>query len=216
MPVPLNLRIFHIVHHDRLPNIIGDGGLRCDATMTNRPNTGTTIGMAEIKARRLHLPVSCHAETAVGDYVPFYLSPRSVMLYVIHRASQPDGSDELDYRDGQDPIVHLMADMRKVEAWATQNNVKWAYSLINASTNGAEFRDNLANLGDVDWDAVNARYWQDDRDAKQAEFLVHQFFPWELITGIGVKTVTTRDHVQAAIQHLDHKPRVLITPGWYY
>jgi hypothetical protein len=60
--------------------------------------------MSAIKRRRVEeLEVSCHPGTKVGDYVPFYFCPRSVMLYVIHRANHPD----LSYRGGQEPIVHL-------------------------------------------------------------------------------------------------------------
>jgi len=43
----------------------------------------------------------------VGDYVPFYFCPRSIMLFIIHQANHP----ELDYRGGQVPIVHLQADL---------------------------------------------------------------------------------------------------------
>jgi ssDNA thymidine ADP-ribosyltransferase, DarT len=33
--------------------------------------------MSTIKQRRLALPVTCHANDHVGDYVPFYFCPRS-------------------------------------------------------------------------------------------------------------------------------------------
>ena len=44
--------------------------------------------MGEIKARRLAQPVRCNPGTLVGDYVPFYFCPRSVMLYLIYKANQ--------------------------------------------------------------------------------------------------------------------------------
>ena len=31
MPVPVEPKIYHIVHLDRLPSIVADGGLLCDA-----------------------------------------------------------------------------------------------------------------------------------------------------------------------------------------
>jgi hypothetical protein len=40
--------------------------------------------MSSIKRRRIEqLAVSCHPGTRVGDYVPFYFCPRSIMLFVI-------------------------------------------------------------------------------------------------------------------------------------
>ncbi len=39
--------------------------------------------MTEIKRRRLfEIDVQCHPDTMVGDYVPFYFCPRSIMLFI--------------------------------------------------------------------------------------------------------------------------------------
>src|SRR5213594_3136416 len=109
MPEPAaKPKIYHIVHVDRLPSIIADDFLWCDAVMMERPNVGTTIGMSSIKERRLSLDLGCHPGLPVGRCVPFYFCPRSVMLFLIHRANHPD----LMYRDGQEPIIHLEADLR--------------------------------------------------------------------------------------------------------
>lgn len=42
--------------------------------------------MSEIKRRRLEeIPVDCCSGRMVGEFVPFYFCPRSVMLFVIHK-----------------------------------------------------------------------------------------------------------------------------------
>jgi hypothetical protein len=87
MSVPDRPKIYHIVHVDNLASIVADGCLWPDAVMVKRQG-GAVIGNNEIKADRLRLPVDCHAGTCVGDYVPFYLCPRSVMLYVISKRNQ--------------------------------------------------------------------------------------------------------------------------------
>ena len=102
MAAPAQPKIYHIVHIDNLASIVADGCLWSDAVMIQRQG-GTVIGMGGIKQRRLGLPVSCHDGLNVGDCVPFYFCPRSIMLYVIHCANHP----ELAYRGGQQPIVHL-------------------------------------------------------------------------------------------------------------
>ena len=99
MPPPAQPKIYHIAHVDRLPSILADGELWCDRRILARAGAGTVIGMGSIKHRRLTLPVHPHPGTHVGDYVPFYFCPRSVMLFVIYRANHP----ELDYRGGQHP-----------------------------------------------------------------------------------------------------------------
>ena len=109
MIVPPNPKIYHIVHVDRLPSIIEDDQLWCDAEMVQRGETGTAIGMDKIKQRRLTKTLNSHTNLYVGDCVPFYFCPRSVMLYVIYRANH----SQLSYRGGQGPIVHLEADLRQ-------------------------------------------------------------------------------------------------------
>jgi hypothetical protein len=109
MTVPMQPKIYHIVHVDRLPSIVTDGYLWCDAEIVRRTPPGTTIGMNGIKQRRLNeLTLSSHRDLHVGTCVPFYFCPRSIMLYLIYQANHP----ELTYRGGQGPIIHLEADLR--------------------------------------------------------------------------------------------------------
>ena len=43
----------------------------------------------------------------------------------------------------------------------------------------------------VDWDAIIATDWRTCKDAKQAEFLVENSFPWEQVSRIGVRSRAT-------------------------
>jgi len=113
--VPARPKLYHIVHADRLTSIIADGGLLCDTTMMKRPKVGTAIGMTEIKARRARTKLASHPELNVGDCVPFYFCPRSVMLYLVYRGNHQG----LTYRGGQEPIVHLEADLHDAIEWAS-------------------------------------------------------------------------------------------------
>lgn len=212
--VPAQPMIYHIVHVDRLASIIADGGLWSDSAMSARSGTGTTIGMGSIKQRRLRLPVDCHPGTWVGDYVPFYFCPRSIMLYVIHCANHP----ELSYRSGQEPIVHLEADLRAVVTWANASGVRWAFSLANAGAVYTSFRSDLAHLSDLDWTAIAARDFRPApvKEAKQAEFLLHQSFPWHLFTRIGVRTQAMAQRVATILNAANHRPALHVRPDWYY
>ncbi|NLX27176.1 MAG: DUF4433 domain-containing protein [Lentisphaerae bacterium] len=209
---PSNPKIYHIVHVDRLPSILSDGHLFCDATMSGRTSTGTIIGMPKIKERRLNNPLASNLGLFVGDCVPFYFCPRSVMLYLIHRGN----STEISYRGGQAPIIHLEADLRKTVAWAEQNNLRWAFTLSNAGARYFEDLCDLANLSKVDWQAVRATDWWSCRDGKQAEFLVEARFPWHLIERIGVYSLERRVEVSNKLVSATHKPLVEVKTDWYY
>ena len=216
---PTHPKVFHIVHGDRLTSIMKDGGLHCDARMDDRPSAGTTIGMANIKERRLRWRVPCHPETCVGDYVPFYFCPRSPMLCAIHRKStDPDSESELAYSGGQEPIVHLEVDLREAVDWAYRTGRRWAFSTGNAAAAGVEFHYDLERLDRIDWNAVEARDWSESevRKKKQAEFLVFGFVPWRLVSRIGVISDRIRKRVRQIIADSGHEPRVVVERQWYY
>ncbi len=212
MNVPPNPKIYHIVHVDRLPSIIADGCLWCDVEVERRRPPGTSIGMSSIKQRRLReLQLRSHPGLYVGQCVPFYFCPRSVMLYLIYRKNQ-----ELSYRGGQAPIVHLVADLRKTVQWAESEGLRWAFTLSNAGSYYFEDRCDLADLGEIDWRAVQARKWQTCKEGKQAEFLVERRFSWDLVDEIGVYSERVRKEALAALNASDHRPLVEIQPDWYY
>ena len=213
MLIPTNPKIYHIVHVDRLPSIISDGYLWCDTVMdSRRVATGTTIGMSHIKQRRRELTLSSHPGLHVGDCVPFYFCPRSVMLYVISRTDH----SELSYRDGQVPIIHLEADLRQSVAWADSNERRWAFTSSNAASNYFDDFSDLANLDKLDWDAIQTFQWSDRRELKQAEFLVERSFPWSMISRIGVHSRVIHDRVLEMLRASAHRPPIQIKPSWYY
>jgi len=213
MNVPAQPKIYHIVHVDRLPSIIQSDGLWCDAEIVKHPELGTTIGMSSIKSRRLNeLTLDSHPGLHVGECVPFYFCPRSIMLYLIYQANHP----ELTYRGGQDPIVHLEFDLKAAVSWAEANNRRWAFTLSNAGSRFFEDRSDLSQLNEIDWAAVQARNWVSCKDGKQAEFLVESSFPWELVERVGVRTNTTYHQVAHALTGSTHKPQLEIKAEWYY
>ena len=213
MVTPANPKIYHIVHVDRLASI-AQHGIFSDAAVRQAQGLGTVIGMGTIKDRRLQLPVSCHAGTMVGDYVPFYFCSRSIMLYVIHCANHP----ELAYRGGQTPIVHLEAELHEVVAWANGAGIRWAFTSANAGAYYTPFFNAIDDLDGLNWEGIVARDFRssDVKEAKQSEFLVHHSFPWHLVRRIGVINLAAANQVHAVTAALDHRPPIEIQQSWYY
>lgn len=212
MTVPAQPKIYHIVHVDRLASIAA-GGLLSDAQIIAQNTGGTTIGMSSIKQRRLQeIALNSHPGLYVGQCVPFYFCPRSIMLYLIYQANHP----ELNYRGGQAPIIHLQADLHASVQWANQQNLRWAFTLSNAGSYFFEDRNNLAQLNELDWAAIQTNQWQQCKEGKQAEFLLEQVFPWHLVEKIGVHDRQRYQEISNILQAAAHRPPVSIEPGWYY
>ncbi len=213
MLVPTEPKIYHIVHVDRLASIISDGYLWSDVEARKRGVGGTAIGMTKIKERRLGKELTSHPDLFVGDCVPFYFCPRSVMLYLIHKRNHP----ELIYQGGQGPIIHLEADLRQTVARADAARRRWAFTSSNAGSRYFEDYSDLSKLNKLDWDAIKTSQWSGDRQGpKQAEFLVESSFPWSLVSRIGVQSDEVGNRALRAMYLSSHRPTVEIKPGWYY
>jgi ssDNA thymidine ADP-ribosyltransferase, DarT len=213
-PIPAHPKIFHITHVGNLSRIIADDRLWSDARRLELGVTCEVVGMSSIKERRLNLDVDCHPGTKVGQYVPFYFCPRSIMLFILYKRNHP----ELTYRGGQTPIVHLQADLRDTVGWAEANGIRWAFCNANAGAYYRSFRCNLDRLGEINWDAVAATDSRDalTQDGKQAEFLVFDSFPWQLVEKIGVVSDAVQRQAEVTLTRAGHQPLVQVEPGWYF
>ena len=207
------IKIYHIVHLDRLSSILADGCLLSDAIISRRTNNGSMIGLSNIKQRRLIKSLNSYPNLCVGECVPFYFCPRSVMLYFIH-CKNP----ELEYKGGQEPIIHLQADLKQVVQWAEIQSPRqrWVFTDSNAGSNYFEDFNDLNDLNKIDWNAVQAKYWQELKEGKQAEFLLENAFPWYLIEHIGVYSSNIYHQVTNILQAQQHRPQVTVEPTWYY
>lgn len=135
------------------------------------------------------------------------------MLYTINRGNVED------YTQGQAAVIHLVSSVENIEA----EDLCFVFTDGHAVMKFTDFFDDLNYLDDaIDWDVMESRYWNDtneDNDRKrrrQAEFLVHQFFPWQLITEIGVMNYTIKTQVEKILQNFTHKPSVIVRNNWYY
>jgi hypothetical protein len=186
--------------------------------MLERAPAGTTIGMSDIKKRRLGLEIDCRPGLHVGDCVPFYFCPRSVMLYLLHRGNHQN----LTYSGGQAPIIHFEGDLQAAVAWAVQAKMRWAFTLSNAGALYFESRCRLDQLRDINWDAVQATEWSGSgisgqiKEGKQAEFLIERSFPWRLIERIGFYDQGIAQQVINVIRNAPHRPPIEIRRDWYY
>ena len=183
-----------------------------DGEVTSRQLAGTAIGMPPVKERRRNKGLLTKPELKVADCVPFYFCPRSVMLYAIHMRDPLN----LTYAGGQDPIIHLQAYLHEAIEWAEESSLHWAFTAINAASSAAEDWHSLDELHRINWDVVHALQWQDQRDSKQAEFLVEKRFPVSLFRGVGVRAPQTATQVEEILNNASVQIPVLCKPDWYY
>lgn len=205
--------IYHITHVSNLPGILADGGLWCDRLRATRAAGAVSIAHQHIKDRRAKRRVPVAAGGTLSDYVPFYFAPRSPMLFTISRGNVQG------YSEGQQPIVHLLSTAETAAAL----HKPWTFTDGHAEMMISQFFTDLGQLLEaIDWTVMQSQYWNDTRDdndrkrRRQAEFLVHEFFPWSAIRRIGVRDNTIQHRVELALLNVDPKPEIEVEPAWYY
>ena len=140
------------------------------------------------------------------------------MLFLIKCDNDPD----LTYHGGQQPIVHLEADFQRTVQWAEANGKRWAFTLSNAGSFYFEDRRELGQLSEIDWEAVGTMWWSGRnisptvKEKKQAEFLVEERLPWELVERIGVYSTAIANRVDQALTGVAHRPLIETKRDWYY
>jgi hypothetical protein len=204
--------IYHITHIDNLPSIIQQGGLICDR---HRDESGVVckgIAHNHIKERRARRCVPVAAQGTLADYVPFYFAPRSPMLYTIDRGNVEG------YQGGQNPILHLCAEVQD----PVDHGLTYCFTDGHADMAVSEYFENLERLDRIDWNVMSSVYWNDTQEypdrkrRRQAEFLVHEFFPWEFVKEIGVINGKIETQVSALLAEVEHRPAVTVRRDWYY
>jgi ssDNA thymidine ADP-ribosyltransferase, DarT len=178
--------IYHMTHLRNLPSIIDAGGLIANNRLRQKQIGYTDIAHQTIQDRRATRQVPCGVRGVLHDYVPFYFAPRSPMLYSIHKRNV------VSYQEGQTPVIYLLSDAESVASQGidftfTDGHAIMEYSCFCDDLNALEFDAEF-----IDWDLMESKYWRDTEDdpnrkcRRQAEFLVYQLCPWDLIREIGV------------------------------
>lgn len=208
----MTTHLYHITHYENLKTIIKEGGLWCEAKRAERDIGCINIAYITLKDRRSRRSVSCGPGGTLSDYVPFYFAPRSPMLYVINKG-QVEG-----YQGGEEPVVHLVTTIEKVQ----QASLPFVFTDGHAVMTISSFFEDLDDLRYIDWEVMKSKYWNDtpqypDRSRRrQAEFLVHQFVPWDLFIGVGARTPEISKLVNEILSDAHHKPPVKEKRDWYY
>lgn len=177
--------IFRMVHYQNLDCLLSMG-LHCPNSPQKCPNY-QNIGHSTLITRRDERAVDISPFGNLSDYVPFYFAYKMPMLYLIHK------NKVAGYEGGQSEIIYLISTVEKV----AQSKCEFVFTDRHAVLGYANFYNQIANLDKLDWEVINQleyNVWKKthgnsedlNKEKKQAEFLVYQNFPLDLITGIAV------------------------------
>ncbi|GAB3552273.1 type II toxin-antitoxin system toxin DNA ADP-ribosyl transferase DarT [Spirosoma fluminis] len=205
---PQNGYIFRIMALGNLAHVLAHGiACRNCHHLIQQPDF-STIGEDDIIAKRDERPVGCAPFGVLADYVPFYLAPRSPMLYRIS-STNPRAREE---------VIYLVSQASLIE----QKGIPFVFSDGHALMAFSRFSNQLSELSMIDWAVMQAQYWNptpednDRRRRRMAEFMVHQHFPVDCIRAIVVANEGVAQVVRQQLSNFAYPIPVRIQPDWYF
>lgn len=207
---PDKARIFRITHIKNLPWILRNG-LHCPSS-DNRDPDFIAIGHPEIIGKRTSKRIPIPPDGVLEDYVPFYFTPCSVMLYNI-----VTGYNGVTPR-GRDDVIVLVSSLERLR----DNGVQFVFTDRHALVAYAEFFADVSALDKIDWELLRARdFMRSDSDPGkveryQAETLAHQHVPLEAILGIACYSETSKMQVLMMLQEAGVELKVAVMRDWFF
>jgi hypothetical protein len=202
--------IWRIVHRENLPWIL-DNGLHC----RNSPiqaEVYITIGNADLIERRCQRIVPVEPGGVLSDYVPFYFTPFSPMMYNIYT-----GRGGVTKRCNED-ICILVSSIHKLNELGLQ----FAFTDRHAYLPFARYFNDADKLGEIDWRLLQTRNFKRNPDDPeqieryQAEALVYNSLPVTGLIGIICHTDTVKNNLDNQIQTRGLRLDVRAMPQWYF
>jgi hypothetical protein len=207
---PEKALIFRITHIANVPWLL-DHGLHCRNAPEFDPNF-RNIGNPDLISRRHHRIVPIAPGGTLSNYVPFYFTPYSIMLYNIKT-----GYGGVP-RQPNDQIVILVSSLRKV----VELGIQFVFTNQHAYPVTAEYFNNLNDLGRVDWPLLQARDFRHDpedpgkKERYQAEALIHRHLPVAGLLGIGCYGAGSCEQLQTELQRRNLPLQAVARPNWYF
>lgn len=204
-----NAFIWRIVHIDNLLWIL-DNGLHCSNSPHQSP-TWINIGNEELIDKRSHRAVPLPPGGTLSNYVPFYFTPFSPMMYNIYT-----GRGVPQRRN--DEIVILVSSLHRVQ----ESGHQFLFTDQHAYPPLTNYYNDLSHLDQIDWPLLQSRNFKRNPDDPlqferyQAEALIYQHMPVEALIGVICYTDMLKANIDNESQKRGIALDVKAIRGWYF
>lgn len=206
---PEKALIFRITHKGNLDSILANGCMSRFAAPQQAEYT--EVGNLELIAKRNTRDVPCAPFGTLSNYVPFYFTPYSPMLYNIKT-----GYNDVPKKPMSDILI-LVSSLYKMK----KMNLPFVFTDRHAYLHTAQFSSDLADLDRIRWPILQKRDFRREPDDPeklekyQAEALVHNIVPLESLVGIVCYNEETKTMVELKAGQCAADIKVISEPKWY-
>lgn len=201
--------IFRITHVDNIPWMLRHG-LFCRSSEHVDPDF-RTIGLPDLIEKRAQRVVPIPPGGTLSDYVPFYFTSRSPMLYNIKTGRNVPAV----------PMKEIAVVVASLPRLATQG-IRFVFTDRHAKLDAARFSSNLGDLDWIDWHILQRSDFSYDAndpgkmERYQAEALIHDHLPMDAVEGIVCSNGDTTALVQAEAATAGVTVKVGTSGGYFF
>jgi len=202
---------YRITHIDNIPLILANGIVN-----KHHPDANSkyiNIGNPEIIDVRSETLVKIEGYGMIGDYVPFYFTPKSIMLYnIITGYWHPKV-----LKRNRSEIVVIRCFIEKLAQLP-----KWFFTNGQGNDMVSKHYNDLSKIDVVDWDIIHhSDFSKNDGDYDrprryQAEFLVYEKVPLDAIESLNVYNQQAADYVNNILSKTGVELAVNIVPQYFF
>jgi hypothetical protein len=181
------------------------------ANGANLDHNFAPIGNRDLIARRTHRIVPIPPGGTLSDYIPFYFTPFSPMMYNIYTGRSVP-------RQANSDICMLVSTL----PWLQQMNIPFVFTDRHAYTQLAYFSGDIRELDKIDWGLLQTRNFARNPDDPeqieryQAEALVHRHVPIAGLTAIVCYTESIKADLERLVAERELTLTVQALPNWYF
>jgi hypothetical protein len=205
---PESAYIFRITHVENVAWMMRHG-MDCRSSSDFDPNF-VPIGSPDLIEKRKTRVVPIPPGGTLSDYVPFYFTPWSIMLYNIKTGY--NGVPQLANRE----VVIVISSLNKL----SEMGHKFVFTNSHAYGVEAEFFGDLMDLDKIDWALLRSKDFRNNpedpgkKGRYQAEALVYRHVPVEALLGIACYDADMQARLTNETEDVQTPIRVL--PNWYF
>lgn len=207
---PEKALIFRITHYSNIAWILKHGIHSRTSDLID--HEFIPIGSTELIEKRSGRRVDVEPGGTLDDYVAFYFTPQSPMLYNVITGVG------VQQRRPED-IVFLVSSLRNL----AEKHVPFVYTNAHAYSAWAEYYSDIAELGErVDFDLLRTGDFRRDEehperfDYYQAEALAHKHVPVDALVGLGCYNRDIKARLEQECANARVRIPVAVREQWYF
>ncbi|WP_370898047.1 type II toxin-antitoxin system toxin DNA ADP-ribosyl transferase DarT [Chryseobacterium gossypii] len=202
---------YRITHINNLPLVLKNGIVN-----KHHPDASSNyidIGNPEIIDVRSTMPVKINNYGMIGDYVPFYFTPKSMMLFnIITGYRHP-----LVLKRNRTEILIIRCLINDLATLP-----QWFFTDGQGNKSLTKHYCDLTELNSIDWKCIQESNFKNDEDDPdrsrkyQAEFLVHKQVPLTSIESLNVYNKYSANIVKNLLKQNNINMAVNIQPQYFF